>query len=96
MQCWVSLYDKPRIKQDGKKELIQINRFEPSSKLCNVCGTKNIELKLRHRIWKCNGCYTSHDRDINAAINIRKIRQGMSELTPAERTPSGCILGDVR
>jgi len=74
------------------KRFIQIDRFEPSSKLCNVCGTKNNELKLHHRIWKCKICHTSHDRDINAAINIKKIGQGMSEFTPAERTTAGCLL----
>jgi putative transposase len=75
-----------------QKEFIQIGRFEPSSKLCNVCGTKNNELKLHHRIWKCKICHTSHDRDINAAINIKKIGQGMSKLTPVERSTAGCFL----
>lgn len=75
-----------------RKKLIQIGQFEPSSKLCNVCGTKNTTLKLHHRTWVCHICHTSHDRDINAAINIRKIGQGMSEFTPAERTTSECFL----
>ena len=74
------------------KQFIQIGMYEPSSKLCSNCGTKNNELKLHHRIWKCNVCHTSHDRDINAAINIKKIGQGMSELTPVKRTTAGCLL----
>lgn len=53
------------------KTLIHIGRFEPSSKLCNVCGTINKSLTLSDRDWKCSECSTLHDRDINAAINIR-------------------------
>jgi len=52
------------------KSLLQIPRFEPSSKLCNVCGqTKS--LTLSERDWTCLNCGTYHDRDINAAINIK-------------------------
>lgn len=54
------------------KNLIQIGRFEPSSKLCSNCGWKNTELKLKDREWICHSCNILHDRDINAAINIKK------------------------
>ena len=54
------------------KNLIQIGRFEPSSKLCSNCGWKNTELKLKDREWYCQECHILHDRDINAAINIKK------------------------
>ena len=74
------------------KQIIQIGRFEPSSKLCSNCGVKNNELKLHHRIWNCKTCHASHDRDINAAINIKKIGQGMPEFTPAERSTAECRL----
>ena len=57
------------------KKLIQIGRFEPSSKLCSNCGFKNNDLKLHHRVWKCKECGTLHDRDVNAAKNIKKIGQ---------------------
>ena len=53
------------------KNIIQIGRFEPSSKTCNVCGTINKELELSDRVWTCDNCNTIHDRDINAAINIK-------------------------
>lgn len=53
------------------KNIIQIGRFEPSSKICSHCGTINKELKLSDRNWQCKSCGTSHDRDINAAINIK-------------------------
>lgn len=45
-------------------------RFFPSSCLCSVCGAKNENLKLADRSWKC-GCGAEHDRDLNAAINLR-------------------------
>jgi len=54
------------------KKVIEIGMFEPSSKTCSVCGYKNVDLKLSDREWICPECGTVHDRDINAAVNIRK------------------------
>jgi putative transposase len=54
------------------RDIIEIDRFYPSSKLCNCCGYKNNELKLNDREWKCTSCNTIHNRDLNAAINIEK------------------------
>jgi len=53
------------------KNLSIIGRFDPSSKTCSSCGSINKELKLSNREWICDKCGTNHDRDINAAINIR-------------------------
>ena len=54
------------------KNIIYIDRFDPSSKTCSCCGWKNIDLKLSDREWTCQQCQTVHDRDFNAAINIKK------------------------
>ena len=54
------------------KTVLRIGRFEPSSKLCSICGYHNKELQLKDREWECPDCKTKHDRDINAAINIKK------------------------
>ncbi|AGB49667.1 transposase, IS605 OrfB family, central region [Methanomethylovorans hollandica DSM 15978] len=54
------------------KTVLRIGQFEPSSKLCSMCGYHNKELQLRDREWECPECATKHDRDINAAINIKK------------------------
>ncbi len=51
--------------------LIKVGRFEPTSKSCSNCGSINHELKLSDRIWICENCGITHDRDENAAINIR-------------------------
>jgi putative transposase len=53
------------------KGYIEVNRFFPSSKLCNVCLRKEANMPLNKRMWTCVGCGTVHDRDINAALNIR-------------------------
>lgn len=54
------------------KNVIFIGRFEPSSKTCSKCGHVNSELTLKDREWVCPVCGEHHDRDINAAINIKR------------------------
>lgn len=51
--------------------ILRIGRFEPSSKTCSNCGSINKELTLKDREWTCVGCGAVHDRDVNAAINIK-------------------------
>ena len=58
-------------KEDVK--LVKIDRFFPSSKLCNNCGWKNKDLKLEDRTWTCEICGSVLDRDINAARNIKAV-----------------------
>lgn len=53
------------------KNLIQIPRFEPSTKICSNCGATNHNLTLKDRKWDCDRCGVHHDRDINAAKNIK-------------------------
>ena len=52
------------------KQVVFIDRFYPSSKLCSDCGYKNDLLQLSDREWVCPECGIVHDRDINAAKNI--------------------------
>ncbi len=51
--------------------VIIADRFYPSSKACSCCGYKNNELTLSVREWMCPNCKTTHDRDINAATNLK-------------------------
>uniref|UniRef100_UPI0020130761 RNA-guided endonuclease InsQ/TnpB family protein n=1 Tax=Argonema antarcticum TaxID=2942763 RepID=UPI0020130761 len=56
-------------KKGGK--LVEIDRWFPSSKLCSNCYYQIDKLPLNIREWTCPNCGTRHDRDGNAAINIR-------------------------
>jgi len=61
-----------KLEEEGK-ELIRIDRWYPSSQICSSCGTIHPEVKdLSVREWVCDNCLQYHDRDINAAMNIRK------------------------
>ena len=61
-----------KLQDRGKPLLIKINRFHPSSQLCSHCGYQNPDLKdLSIRKWQCPKCGTVHNRDVNAAINIK-------------------------
>jgi putative transposase len=55
-------------------EFIQADRFYPSSKLCSCCGNKREDLKLKDRIYVCDKCGFTIDRDKNASINLGKFK----------------------
>ncbi|HAX89390.1 MAG TPA: transposase [Cyanobacteria bacterium UBA11370] len=57
----------------------EVERFFPSSKTCHLCRQQVGSLPLDVRSWTCEHCQTHHDRDINAAINLRD--QGLRILT---------------
>ncbi len=76
--------------------LIKIDRFAPSSKTCSQCGYIYKGLKLSERSWTCPECGTHHDRDFNAACNIKEF--GLKAL-PTERgkvKPVDCPTVDDR
>lgn len=54
-------------------EVVVADRWFPSSKMCSVCGTRTKSLPLHIREWDCAGCGAHHDRDLNAAINLRNL-----------------------
>ncbi len=71
------------------KNLVEIGRFDPSSKLCSRCGIIKHDLTLSDRAYHCDACGLTMDRDLNAAINILNIgliKVGLvrPELTPVE------------
>jgi putative transposase len=59
------------------REIIEVDRFYPSSKECNCCGHINHGLKLSHRAWICQNptCNAHHDRDENACLNLHKYKK---------------------
>lgn len=59
------------------RNIVEISRWFPSTKRCSTegCGFINESLTLKDRKWKCPKCHAKHDRDINAAINIKAVGQ---------------------
>ncbi|WP_329373820.1 RNA-guided endonuclease InsQ/TnpB family protein [Streptomyces sp. NBC_01483] len=80
------------------RTLVNIGRFEPTSQTCSACGIKGGPKPLRIREWTCPACGTVHDRDHNAAKNV-KTAAGLAVaacgaqvgpgLVPAQRDEAG-------
>jgi putative transposase len=74
------------------REVIAVDRWFPSSRLCSACGVIASKMPLHVRTWTCD-CGTTHDRDVNAARNI--LAEGLSVavcgagVRPQRRTPGG-------
>ena len=69
---WYEFFRQLQYKCDWQgKNLIRIGRFEPSSKMC-LCGYINKGLTLKDREWNCPQCGRHNDRDLLAAINIKR------------------------
>jgi putative transposase len=78
-------------KKGGK--LVEIDRWFPSSQLCSNCYHQVLEMPLDVREWTCPHCGTHHDRDGNAATNIRE--EGI-RLLKADGTSVSAVGGEVR
>lgn len=61
-----------KVKRYGTR-LVVADRWYPSSRLCSVCDWKNEALTLQDRQWTCAQCGTHHDRDHNAALNLKRL-----------------------
>jgi putative transposase len=88
----------------NRKQVIVVNRWFPSSKMCGQCGQVNQELALSDRHWVCD-CGAVHDRDLNAANNIRNeglrlLAAGQAESLNARgdrvRPPMGAVVDEAR
>ena len=64
-------------------ELVAIDRWYPSSRLCHDCGARNDTLTLAMREWTCADCGVLHDRDGNAADNIRDYESAVTSSVAA-------------
>lgn len=75
------------------REVIAVDRFFPSSRLCSHCGSLAKEMPLSVRSWTCEGCGTTHDRDVNAARNLLAAGLAVSVcgagVRPRRSTPDG-------
>ena len=72
---------------------VKAGRSCPSSKTCSTCGHVLDELPLSVREWTCPVCGASHDRDLNAALNIA--REGARLLNKADGTAGLAGTGDA-
>ncbi|MGW7130665.1 RNA-guided endonuclease InsQ/TnpB family protein [Streptomyces bobili] len=74
------------------REVIAVDRWFPSSKLCSACGSLQQKMPLHVRTWTCD-CGTTHDRDVNAAKNILAVGLTASVcgagVRPQRKTPGG-------
>ena len=76
--------------------LIKIDRFAPSSKTCSKCGYVYKGLNLSERSWTCPECGTHHDRDFNAACNIKEFGLKALPTELGKVKPVDCPLVDDR
>src|SRR3990167_6935453 len=60
------------------RTFVKISRWYPSSQICSPCGHRDTKKALSVREWTCSECGATHDRDTNAAINIRQA--GLAEI----------------
>jgi putative transposase len=74
------------------REVIAVDRWFPSSKLCSICGTLQEKMPLKARTWTCD-CGTTHDRDVNAAKNLlaagRAVAACGAGVRPQRSSPGG-------
>ncbi len=69
---WSSFFSMLKTKALSRgKNVIEIGMFDPSSKMCSNCGYV-YNLELGERMWTCPKCNTTHDRELNASINIKR------------------------
>lgn len=70
---------------------VTVDRYFPSTRLCSVCQKTHPPIALNIRAWKCSFCGALHDRDINAAKNIRE--KGLEQLRVKSIFTSAARLG---
>ncbi|MFI9628641.1 RNA-guided endonuclease InsQ/TnpB family protein [Streptomyces sp. NPDC052042] len=74
------------------RDVVVVDRFFPSSKLCSNCGTLQSKMPLSAREWTC-GCGVTHDRDVNAAKNLLAAGLAVTAcgagVRPQRRMPGG-------
>jgi putative transposase len=71
---WYAFVQRLKTKAEEQgKIVIEANRWFASSKICNICGYVNKDLTISDRSWICPHCGTEHNRDENAAINLKNV-----------------------
>lgn len=79
--AWGELLRQLRYKAEwAGRTVVSVGRFEPTTRRCSDCGMLAEKFGLGVRRWQCVHCGAEHDRDINAAVNIREL--GIAQLLP--------------
>jgi putative transposase len=78
-------------------QVVKVNRFFASSQICSSCGLKNPDVQKSHlQNWKCPQCGQEHQRDENAALNIRaEAIRVLREPEESEEKSSNCLSKDT-
>ncbi|MDN5273369.1 transposase [Chloroflexus sp. MS-CIW-1] len=71
------------------------DRWYPSSRLCSICGWKNEALTLSDRTWVCAQCGAHHDRDLNAARNLKRLATETALPVASPTSNGGAAAGTV-
>jgi putative transposase len=88
---WAMFFDMLSWKaEEAARTLIKVPRFEPTSKICSECGSVKYDLTLRNRQWVCRSCGALHDRDFNAAKNIKRVGQTLQAQTCGSSQSVAC------
>ena len=71
---WCYFVNRLKVKAEEQgKIVIEANHWFASSKTCNICGYVNKDLSISDRSWICPNCGTEHNRDENAAMNLKNV-----------------------
>ncbi|MFF2535233.1 RNA-guided endonuclease InsQ/TnpB family protein [Streptomyces cyaneofuscatus] len=78
------------------RTLVVVDRFFPSTRRCSACGATGPKLDLAVRGWSCGGCGAMHDRDVNAARNLREEGMRLYELVASALPPGRAMPSMIR
>lgn len=79
--AWGELLRQLRYKaQLAGRTVVAVDQWTATTRRCSACGHKPAKFGLDVRYWRCAECWAEHDRDVNAAINIREL--GMARFLP--------------
>jgi putative transposase len=73
-------------------QVVVADRFFASSKMCSACGHKLDKLALSARQWRCPRCNTAHNRDLNAAVNLKNLAVSSTVSACGEEGAGRCLV----
>jgi len=77
-------------------QVIVADRWYPSSKMCSVCHGYTEDLTLSTRQWTCSSCGSKHNRDVNAAINLKNLAVSSTVSACGEEGAGGDLMTAVK